>query len=58
LKEEDKKLFKRLALWCSRQERSYKEVTQKLETLGATYESILIVAKALQEQNFQNVGAK
>jgi regulatory protein len=54
LKEEDKKLFKRLALWCSRQERSYKEVTQKLETLGATYESILIVAKALQEQNFQN----
>ena len=43
-----------MALWCSRQERSYKEVTQKLETLGATYESILIVAKALQEQNFQN----
>ncbi len=54
MKEEDKKLFKRLALWCSRQERSYREVTQKLETLNATYESILLIAKALQEQNFQN----
>jgi regulatory protein len=54
LKEEDKKLFKRLALWCSRQERSYREVTQKLETLDASYESILLIAKALQDQNFQN----
>ncbi len=43
-----------MALWCSRQERSYREVTQKLETLNATYESILLIAKALQEQNFQN----
>jgi regulatory protein len=54
LKEEEKKLFKRLALWCSRQERSYREVTQKLETLDASYESILLIAKALQDQNFQN----
>lgn len=54
MKEEDKKLFKRLALWCSRQERSYREVTQKLETLDASYESILLIAKALQDQNFQN----
>jgi len=43
-----------LALWCSRQERSYREVTQKLETLDASYESILLIAKALQDQNFQN----
>ena len=43
-----------MALWCSRQERSYREVTQKLETLDASYESILLIAKALQEQNFQN----
>ncbi len=43
-----------MALWCSRQERSYREVTQKLETLDASYESILLVAKALQDQNFQN----
>lgn len=54
MKEEEKKLFKRLALWCSRQERSYREVTQKLETLDASYESILLIAKALQDQNFQN----
>lgn len=43
-----------MALWCSRQERSYREVTQKLETLDASYESILLIAKALQDQNFQN----
>ena len=43
-----------MALWCSRQERSYREVTQKLETLDASYESILIIVKALQDQNFQN----
>jgi regulatory protein len=54
LKEEDKKLFKRMSLWCSRQERSYREVTQKMETLGANYESIIIISKALQEQHFQN----
>ena len=43
-----------MALWCSRQERSYREVTQKMETLGATYESIIIISKALQDQHFQN----
>jgi len=43
-----------MALWCSRQERSYKEVTQKLESLGASYENILRISKALQESNFQN----
>lgn len=43
-----------MSLWCSRQERSYREVTQKMETLGANYESIIIISKALQEQHFQN----
>jgi len=43
-----------MALWCSRQERSYREVTQKMETLGANYESIIIISKALQEHHFQN----
>jgi regulatory protein len=54
LKEEDKKLFKRMANWCSRQERSYRELTQKMETLGANYESIITISKALQENHFQN----